>query len=205
MPGRVTHRNPTRRGLAALAAASVLLVGLTACTSTDGVATTANDANAGYTGTGSEFYAPGDRRAPADFRATAMTDGASVDTSALRGKVVVLNFWYATCPPCRTEAGLLDTVAGSYPSDRVVFVGVNTRDDVASAQAFERKFDVPYASVLDADTGDAQLAYAGVVPPNSTPATLVLDKRGRVAARILGGIESAAELGGYIDAALEEQ
>lgn len=189
----------------ALAAAALVLVALTGCTSgASGVTDVANDPDQNYVGgNGSTFYAAADRGDAVDFTSSSI-DGATVSATDYRGQVLVLNFWYASCPPCRSEAPDLVSVSNDYSSKGVSFLGVNVRDGAPDATAFDTKFGVPYPSVLDADTGDVQLALSLTVPPNATPSTLVIDTQGRVAARILGQVESAAELSGYIDAVLEE-
>jgi peroxiredoxin len=134
-----------------------------------------------------------DRSGAVDFSAED-TDGDTVSSKALRGKVVVLNFWYASCPPCRAEAKYLNTVHDAYQGKDVAFVGVNVRDERGTAAAFERHFGVDYPTVLDAKSGAVQLALSGQIAPNAVPATIVLDKRGRVAARVLGAVDSASIL-----------
>jgi thiol-disulfide isomerase/thioredoxin len=128
-----------------------------------------------------------DRTDPVTFRAVSSKD--------LRGKVVVLNFWYASCPPCRAEAKYLNKVHDEYAdADDVAFIGVNVRDEAATAAAFERTFDVQYPTVLDQRTGTMQLAMSGQIAPNAVPATIVLDTKGRVAARVLGAIDGTSIL-----------
>lgn len=134
-----------------------------------------------------------ERSAPVDFT-TKDTDGGTVSAKELRGKVVVLNFWYAGCPPCRAEAKYLNQVHDQYADDDVVFVGVNVRDEEGTAAAFERTFGVDYPTVLDARDGAVQLALSGQIAPNAVPATIVLDKQGRVAARVLGAIDGKSIL-----------
>lgn len=112
-------------------------------------------------------------------------EGVVVDLADFRGEVVVLNVWYATCPPCRAEAPDLAAISSETASDGVQFVGVNTRDDAATAQAFQRTFAIGYPSIIDT-SGEAVLALRGQVPPQAVPTTLVVDRQGRIAARILG-------------------
>ncbi|OII39780.1 alkyl hydroperoxide reductase [Curtobacterium sp. MMLR14_010] len=134
-----------------------------------------------------------DRKDTVDF-STKDSDGERVSSKALRGKVVVLNFWYASCPPCRAEAKSLSKVQAKYADQDVQFIGVNVRDQAATAAAFERTFKVDYPTVLDADTGTMQLALSGQIAPNAVPATIVLDTKGRVAARVLGAIDGTSIL-----------
>ncbi len=126
----------------------------------------------------------GERGAPVALAGTAF-DGASVDVADYRGQVVLVNTWYAACPPCRAEAPDLATLDAR--SD-VQVVGVNGRDDAGTALAFERTFALSYPSIDDAD-GRAIAALQGLVALNAVPTTLVLDPEGRVAARIIGRVD----------------
>ena len=128
-------------------------------------------------------YPEDDRSDPVDFEG-ALFDGTEVTGEQLRGKPVLLNFWYAGCAPCRKEAPDLVELAQDF-EDRVAFYGVNVRDEQATAEAFERTFEIPYPSFEDRD-GGVLLDLSKHVPPQAVPTTLVLDSQGRVAARILG-------------------
>ncbi|MBX9246741.1 TlpA family protein disulfide reductase [Actinotalea ferrariae] len=114
--------------------------------------------------------------------------GAPVDVTAWRGDVVVLNTWYAACPPCRAEAPDLVEIANEYADQGVQFLGINATDDPGAAQPFERTFEVPYPSVHDVDDA-AVAALQGIVPLQAVPTTVVLDREGDVAARILGRVD----------------
>lgn len=132
--------------------------------------------------------APGDRGAP--VRLSGRTaDGSTVDVADWRGGVVVVNVWYAGCAPCRAEAPDLAELARAAAADGVRFVGLNTRDDAGTAAAFDRRYGMPYPSVLDASSGAALLSLRGTVPPQAVPSTVVLDAQGRPAGRILGRLD----------------
>ena len=111
--------------------------------------------------------------------------GDAVNVADYRGQVVVLNTWYASCPPCRAEAA--DLVALD-AQDGVQLIGINSRDDAGTAQAFERTFDVEYPSIDDTG-GGAIAALQGLVAVNAVPTSIVLDPEGRVYARVLGRVE----------------
>lgn len=115
-------------------------------------------------------------------------DGQSVSSKDYLGQVLVLNFWYAACAPCRLEASDLQNLSQKYHGTGASFLGVNTHDQAATAQSFAKSYQVTYPSILDADTGSVQLAFSGSIRPNATPTTLVLDQQGRIAARILGPV-----------------
>ncbi len=131
-------------------------------------------------------WQPGERPGPVEVSGTAL-DGSAVDITDYRGEVVVLNLWYAACPPCRAEAPDLVAIDAL---DGVQVVGINTRDDAATGQAFEQTFGVQYPSILG-DDGRAIASLQGLVAVNAVPTTLVLDAEGNVAARIIGRAEAS--------------
>jgi peroxiredoxin len=69
--------------------------------------------------------------------------------------------------------------------DGVRFVGLNTRDQQAAALAFEQRFGITYPSLVD-ESGELQLAFRDSLPPNAIPSTLVIDRDGDIAARVVG-------------------
>ena len=156
-------------------------------------------------GDGSIESIPVSQRGEAVTYSGPATDGETREWGEYLGEVVVVNFWYAGCPPCRAEAPDLVEVANAYANQGVRFLGVNTRDDAAQAQMFEQEFAVPYPSLLDTQNAAAvQRAFAGSVPLNAVPTTLVLDREGRVAHRILGQLTDASILETMINETLAE-
>ncbi|MCQ6273225.1 TlpA family protein disulfide reductase [Pseudarthrobacter sp. R1] len=129
-------------------------------------------------------YPPGSRGSRVSLEGQ-LFNGEKVSSRDWAGKVVVLNFWYAACAPCRAEAPDLAALHTEFKDKGVLFYGVNVRDDAATAEAFERTFKVEYPSFDDRD-GGILLAMTEYVPPRAVPTTLVLDTEGRVSARILG-------------------
>lgn len=188
------------RGLRAVATGLALLA-LAACAPGG---TSSSVADSGYVAGDGSFatWSDGDRGDAVALSGTTY-DGDPVDLADWRGDVVVLNFWYAACPPCRAEAPDLRAIAEDYADDGVRLLGVNPRDDVGTAQAFERTFEVPYPSVHDQDAA-AVAALEGLVPLQAMPSTVVLDADGRVAARILGQVDPEV-LRGLIDDTLAEE
>ncbi len=128
--------------------------------------------------------------------------GDRFDVTEHRGEVVVVNVWGSWCAPCIAEAPALEKVWEQTRSDDVQFVGVNTRDQNAAARAHERRFEISYPSIDD-DGGRVLLALRGTLPPVAIPSTLVLDRSGRVAARVLGKV-GAGTLRGVVEDLLAE-
>ena len=185
----VTAQTPqpfNRRSLLKLSAGLVFALPLAACTVEDSLAQQANAGdNKNYiAGDGSVTeYDAATRGEPVQLSGK-LFDGTTVDAADFAGQVTVLNFWYAACAPCRLEAPDLQALSEEF-TDEAQFYGVNIRDERATAEAFERNFGVTYPSFQDKD-GGILLAMTNYVPPQAVPTTLVLDKKGRVAARILG-------------------
>jgi thiol-disulfide isomerase/thioredoxin len=174
-----------RAGRVLVVLLAVLFAG-TACGTKDGPATPGSDRGF-VSGSGAvTIIAPDDRGEPVVLSGQKV-GGGELDVAALRGKVVLLNVWGSWCAPCRKEAPYLQA---AWDQTRklgdVQFVGLNTRDDAAgAAEAFERRFGITYPSLRDND-GSLQLVFRATLPPRAIPSTIVLDRQGRVAARIIG-------------------
>ena len=128
-----------------------------------------------------------DRKAPGPVSGTTI-EARRVSLSDYSGKVVVVNVWGSWCAPCRAEAPMLAAAARDLAAHGVVFLGIDSRDpSKAAAQAFVRRFDVPYPSIYDQE-GRTLLSFRGTLTPNSVPSTVVIDTKGRVAASVLGQV-----------------
>ncbi len=202
MPNASTQPSPSRRApsrsqlwrrrgwvqLAVVALAGSLVMGaLAGCSSSGGSANSGSQSRF-VAGDGSVVLVPAADRVPApDITGTTLT-GEGFALTDYRGKVVVLNVWASWCAPCRAEAPSLNQVSRELAPRGVQFIGLDTRDTTASAQAFVRRFDVPYPNVWDPDA-QLQLAFRDSLPPQAIPSTLLIDRRGRVAGRILGEVD----------------
>lgn len=189
---------------ARIAAALIAVLALSGCAS-DSLAKDYGNGGANYTdGSGVPVQIPADKRTKAiDFTGTTV-DGKTFTASESRGPVTVVNFWYANCAPCRAEAPFLQGLYEKYQTDGVKFIGVNIFDQPAGALSFEKTYKITYPSVMDVDSGAARVAFAGAVAPTATPTTFVLDAKGRIAARIVGQLESKSILNTLISDTLAE-
>lgn len=196
---RRTHRLAAAVLLAALAVPAVS--GLAGCGTLDG--TGGQDYITGE-GVASEIK-PAERGEPVELSGTTL-EGDAFDVEDLRGDVVVINIWGSWCPPCREEMPDLVEVANGYAEGSGVhFLGINTRETSPdNGRAFQRTQEIPFPS-LDDQGGRSLLALRSALPPTATPSTLVLDREGRVAARVLGPVPTATTLRTLIDTVVAEK
>lgn len=196
---------PRPRRIAAAAVALLTLVTLAACTPDQATEDYLNGENKGFIS--SEFRVkeiPIDQRGEPVEWAGVTEDGEELSSDDVAGDVVVVNFWYASCGPCIVEAPDLEAVWQEYEGEGVSFVGVNTYDQADTARAFAAENGVTYPSIIDVNSGDVKLAFADATPIQATPTTLVLDRDGRVAALVIGQLESPSILSTLVGDTLAE-
>ncbi|MFT3797219.1 TlpA family protein disulfide reductase [Microbacterium sp.] len=192
---------------AASLAALALTLALAGCTNAnDGLAQDYQQGgDKGYiSGDGTvQEIAAADRGDAIAFTGTAV-DGSTISSADYAGTVLVLNFWYAGCGPCRAEAPTLESTYQEVQPD-ATFLGVNIYDGPEAAAAFDETYGISYPSLLAAKDVDLKLAFADWTTLSSTPTTLVLDTQGRVAARFIGLVKSESILKSIIRDVVAEQ
>jgi thiol-disulfide isomerase/thioredoxin len=188
VPAPSVRTRPARASVAALAL--VLLGSLLA-----GCSQSMGGAEGFVSGSGTVTLLPEDKRPEAPPLSGPSLDGGHLRLQEFTGSTVVLNVWGSWCAPCRDEAPDLVRAANRLDDEKVQFLGVNVREaGVASARAFVRSYDVPYPSIYDSD-GSELLGFRGTLPPEAIPSTLVIDPSGRVAARVLGTVDTTTLVG----------
>ncbi|HEV2236421.1 MAG TPA: TlpA disulfide reductase family protein [Ktedonobacterales bacterium] len=116
-----------------------------------------------------------------------------VTLSSLRGKIVVLNFWYAACEPCRYEMPIFERAYHADGARGVVVLGVNIVDDAQTTSAFVAELGIDYPIVRDRGQR-AVLAYQ----ITHTPSTFVIDRHGVIRTVVPGAISDDATLNHYL-------
>lgn len=168
-------------------AALALVLALTACTSD--LAT--NSESGGYiSADGSITVVPPADREPAPDFAGETLEGDDISLGALIDNgngVVVVNVWGSWCGPCHAEAADLAEAAKRLAPQDVGFLGIDIRDQTASALAFEKEYGIDYPSIYDPDSStllDLPESMMAVSPPT----TYVVDSEGRLAARVFAEV-----------------
>ena len=133
---------------------------------------------------GAQILSPVDKPFPApDFRLKS-DDGKEYRLSDFRGQVVVLNFWATWCPPCRYEMPSLERARKAVHGQGIVILAVNVGEDETTVFAFTGRYPVNFPLLLDGDG-----AVVRKYPVIGLPTTYVIDPRGYVTHRAIGGRE----------------
>ncbi|MBM6399918.1 TlpA family protein disulfide reductase [Phycicoccus sp. MQZ13P-5] len=148
-----------------------------------------------------ETIAAADRAEPVTMTGE-LLDGSAWDIASTRGQVLVLNVWGSWCAPCVAEAPDLQKAWEGQQAKKapVQFLGIDFREEAERGAAFVRKAGVTYPSLSD-EAGVTLLRLQGKAP--TTPSTLVLDRQGRIAARVNGPV-STTTLTGLVDDVVAE-
>lgn len=198
-PARRRRLRRSLRGAPVLAALAAVLTA-TACSTVGGAE------HPGSADTGTPTLQPGvtsippAQRQPAPQLSGTTLQGKALTLRQYAGSVLVLNIWGSWCTACRSEQNTLESTYRSDQARGVAFVGLDTRDDPTAARSYQRAFAVTYPSLQDPDES-LLLRFASILPPDAVPCTAIIDRHGRIAARILGAA-TRSELQQQIDTVL---
>jgi thiol-disulfide isomerase/thioredoxin len=125
--------------------------------------------------------------------------GAEQRLSALKGRVVVLNFWATYCVPCRKEMPDLAAIQNEYAALGVQVVGASADalEDRAKVLQFVRETKVNFPVWMGATTADMMRFGLG----GALPGTVIVGRDGRIS-KVISGVVNQAELKKQVDALL---
>ena len=119
--------------------------------------------------------AAGDGSTPAPDFTLPARDGSPVSLRALRGQVVMINFWASWCGPCRQEFPVLDQIHRRYRPLGLAILGINVEPESAEAERFLARTPVGFPILFDrTNTVTKQYGVSGM------PTTILVDRKGRV-------------------------
>ncbi len=107
-------------------------------------------------------------------------NGKSYDNASLTGKLIVVNFWFTTCGPCREEMPALNRLVSEYRNKDVLFLGFATdpANRLTPAYFAQHKFD--FTTISDATPIATSFAV------RSYPTTFIVDGQGIIRDMWLG-------------------
>ena len=119
----------------------------------------------------SAFFKTGDKFQP--FK-TKDIDGNKIDLKALEGKIIVLNFWFVDCPPCRAEIPDLNKLVDSFKTnDKLVFIAI-ALDSKSGLKSFLKKTPFNYTIIHE---GKFLADKYGI---HSFPTHVIIDTEGKI-------------------------
>jgi DsbE subfamily thiol:disulfide oxidoreductase len=118
-----------------------------------------------------------------DFEIASLTGGRA-KLSAYRGRVVFLNFWATWCPPCRAEMPSMERLHRLLRERGLEIVAVDLQESKEAVRKFVKDNAITFTVLLDA-TG----AVGGAWGVQSIPTTYLIDRKGTILARSVGGRE----------------
>jgi thiol-disulfide isomerase/thioredoxin len=127
-----------------------------------------------------QSFTKGHRTMAEDFTLKRLNGQGFLKLSSLRGKVIIVNFWAAWCPPCKSEAPRFQSLYERYRG-RVEVVGVDANDYSGDAKAFLARYHVGYPNVRDPN-GRVLHEWGGL----PIPRTFVIARSWRVSGYIFG-------------------
>lgn len=108
-------------------------------------------------------------------------NGADVNISDFRGKIVFLNFWATWCPSCVFEMPSMEKLHQKLKDKEFAMVSVSIRDSAAEVKRFFKQNKLTFTALLDS-SGKTVPGFS----LRAIPATLILDKTGRIIGRVMG-------------------
>ncbi len=115
-----------------------------------------------------------------------LTGAGASNLAALRGKVVVLNFWASWCEPCQVEAPLLERSQSSLLASNATVLGVTYEDTTPDSREFVRHNHLTYPNLRD-NSGTFAHSYG----TDQLPESFILNRQGRIVAVSRGEIDKS--------------
>ena len=125
-----------------------------------------------------QLVAADEERARADFTLTDLA-GKTWTLSALRGKVVLVNFWATWCPPCRAEIPDLDTLYSRFSNQGLIVLGISD-EEATKVAPFVRQHAISYPILLDSSKA-AKEAFK----VRGIPKSFIFDRSGKLIAQAM--------------------
>jgi len=112
---------------------------------------------------------------PPEINLPDLNSGKKISLAALRGKVVVIDFWASWCAPCKEEMPVLESLYKRFKDKDLVIIGVSVDNEAANAKKFLSGVKVSFPIVHDAGH-----VVADKFKPPRMPTSYIIDKVGKI-------------------------
>ncbi len=146
-------------------------------------------------------YRLGLRGKPVPMKFTAV-DGREVDLSEMRGKVVLVDFWYTRCEPCVAELPRVKAVFEKYQHKGFEVIGISSDTDKDKLERFLKEKGIAWPQYFDGQVGNKFTVEFGI---NGFPHMFLVDKKGCLRFDDVRALGAKAGFEGKIESLLAEQ
>lgn len=122
--------------------------------------------------------------------------GEKIKLSELKGKIVVINFFFIACPPCIKEIPFLNSLVDKYGNENIKFISISRWDDIKTLKPFLEKHPIKFdviPSVFKGEESQMKLFAENIYHVMLYPSLVIIDKEGIVRHTQVGYIPAYEE------------
>jgi len=114
-----------------------------------------------------------------DFTLKDVRTDSVISLSALRGRVVIVNFWATWCYPCRMEIPDFNDLYNKYKDDGLTILGISVSDQKKALTNFIKSYQVDYPVLYGSpnELGKITAQYGGI---NAVPTSFLIGRDGNI-------------------------
>ena len=130
------------------------------------------------------WYPEDEPAPPLKLKTVSDESDEEIDITALKGRIVIVNFWATWCGPCIAEMPSLQALTVKMGAKNAVLLGVNFHESAQKIRDFQAKHNVKFPLLRDASQEASAAWKVGVLPT-----TFIVDANGRLRYRVVGEVD----------------